>query len=272
MAKALSESDLSRFQRDGFLFPVPAIGAIEAAALYRRLADHEAEHGPLPQKMRQKVHLLFTGFADLVRNEAILDAVEDVIGPDILVWGTNLFIKDPRDPAFVSWHQDSTYWGLEPPDLVTAWVALSDVPVESGAMKFIPGSHTRGQLAHHDTFDENNLLTRGQSLDMDESRAVPAPLTRGEMSLHDVRLAHASSANETGERRAGIAIRCIPPHVRQTEGRTSATLVRGRDAFGHFDPEPRPTADMTPDAVAAHEAAMSERFANLYADAETRPV
>ena len=255
MAKALSESDLSRFQRDGFLFPVPAIGAIEAAALYQRLADHEAEHGPLPQKMRQKGHLLFTGFADLVRNEAILDAVEDVIGPDILVWGTNLFIKDPRDPAFVSWHQDSTYWGLEPPDLVTAWVALSDVPVESGAMNFIPGSHTRGQ-----------------SLDMDERRAVPAPLPRGEMSLHAVRLAHASAPNETGERRIGSAIRCIPPHVRQIEGRTSATLVRGRDAFGHFDPEPRPTADMTPDAVAAHEAAMSERFANLYADAETRPV
>ena len=105
---------------------MPAIGAIEAAALFRRLADHEAEHGPLPPKMRQKVHLLFTGFADLVRNEAVLDAVEDIIGPDILVWGTSLFIKDAGDSAFVSWHQDSTYWGLQPPDLVTAWVALSD--------------------------------------------------------------------------------------------------------------------------------------------------
>ena len=250
---------------------MPAIGAIEAAALCRRLADHEAENGPLAPKMRQKVHLLFTGFADLIRNEAILDAVEDVIGPDILVWGTSLFIKDAGEPAFVSWHQDSTYWGLEPPDGVTAWVALSDVPVESGAMKFIPGSHARGQLAHRDTFDENNLLTRGQTLDMDESQAVPAPLARGEMSLHHLRLAHASAPNGTGERRVGIAIRCLPPHVRQAEGRTSATLVRGRDAFGHFDPEPRPTADMTPDAVAAHEAAMSERFANLYAGAETGP-
>lgn len=271
MPKTLSKSDLTRFQRDGFIFPVPAVGAIEAAALCRRLADHEAEHGPLPSKMRQKVHLLFTGFADLVRNEAILDAVEDVIGPDILVWGTSLFIKDAGDPAFVSWHQDSTYWGLQPPDVVTAWVALSDVPVESGAMKFIPGSHARGQLAHQDTFDENNLLTRGQSLDVDESRAVPAPLARGEMSLHHVRLVHASAPNGTAERRVGIAIRCIPPHVLQAEGRTSATLVRGRDAFGHFEKEPRPTADMAPEAVAAHEAAMSERFANLYAGTEKRP-
>jgi ectoine hydroxylase-related dioxygenase (phytanoyl-CoA dioxygenase family) len=271
MTKVLSGAELKKYQQDGFCFPLPAIGPDAAQALCRRLTDFEAEHEPLPRIMRQKVHLLFTGFAELVRSQAILDAVEDVIGPDILIWGTSLFMKDAGDPAFVSWHQDSTYWGLEPPDVVTAWVALSDVPAESGAMTFIPGSHTQGQLDHQDTFDKNNLLTRGQTLDVDDSRAVTVPLSQGEMSLHHVRLVHASSPNETALSRVGIAIRCVPPHVRQTEGRTSATLVRGRDEFGHFEKELRPTADMTPEAIAAHEAVMNDRLANLYAGAETPP-
>ena len=107
MGKTLSESDLTRFQRDGFIFPVPAVGAIEAAALCRRLADHEAEHGPLPAKMRQKAHMLFTGFADLARAEAILDAVEAITGPDLRVRGTSRFLQEAGAPCP----------GLDPPSL-----------------------------------------------------------------------------------------------------------------------------------------------------------
>src|SRR5262249_57420913 len=111
---------------------------------------------------------------------AILDAVGDVIGPDILVWSSSFFIKEPRDGAYVSWHQDATYWGLSEPDVVTAWIALTPSTVESGAMRMVPGTHHE-QVAHHDTFAPGNLLSRGQEIavEVDEARAVDVVLQPG---------------------------------------------------------------------------------------------
>jgi non-haem Fe2+, alpha-ketoglutarate-dependent halogenase len=160
---------------------VPALSTAEAAALRARLEEYEASAGALSGPLRQKSHLLFTWLNDLVRQECILDAVEDLIGPDILCWGSSFFIKEPRNTAYVSWHQDSTYWGLEPPDIVTAWVALSDSTSENGAMRVIPGSHLRDQIAHRDTFAPDNLLSRGQEImvDVDERDAVTLELAAG---------------------------------------------------------------------------------------------
>ena len=120
-----------------------------------------------------------------------------MIGPDILCWSTGFFTKNARDPSYVSWHQDSTYWGLEPPDIVTAWVALSDSTLANGAMRVIPGTHLMDQLAHHDTFAPDNLLSRGQEIavEVDEREAVALELRAGEMSLHHVRLIHGSDPN-----------------------------------------------------------------------------
>jgi len=212
------------------------------------------------------VHLLFTWASELVRHPRILDAIEDLIGPDILCWTTNFFIKEPRDPAFVSWHQDSTYWGLEPHDVVTAWLALSDAPVESGAMKFLPGSHLRDQIPHRDTYHKDNLLTRGQevAVDVDERQAIDVPLRAGEISLHHIRLVHGSKPNTTGNRRIGLAIRYIPTYVRQTKVADSATLVRGVDRYGHFEPEPAPTADLDDAALRAHKNVMEKQIATYY--------
>ena len=220
--------------------------------------------------MRHKVHLLFTWAAELVCNEQILDAVEDLLGPDILCWTTNFFIKEANNPAFVSWHQDSTYWGLDPDDVITAWVALSDAPVASGAMQFAAGTHRMGQLPHADTFHEHNLLSRGQEIavKVDEGKAVPVPLKAGEMSLHHVKLAHYSGPNTTDDRRIGLAIRYIPPGVRQTKLRDSATLVRGRDSRGFYDLEPRPLADLDAAARAAHADAVGRQVAALYSGTE----
>ena len=268
MPKVLSPRDIDAFWLDGFHFPVRVMSAGEARRYREKLEAHERKIGaPLQSNMRHKVHLLFTWANELVRHPRILDAVEDLLGPNLLCWTTNFFIKEPRDPAFVSWHQDATYWGLDPDDVVTAWLALSDVPVESGAMKFIPGSHRGEQLPHADTFHEYNLLSRGQEIavKVDETKAILVPLKAGEISLHHVKLAHGSEPNTTDDRRIGLAIRYIPPHVRQLKVRDSAMLVRGVDPHGHYDPEPEPAADLDAAALAAHRDAVERQVKALYA-------
>jgi ectoine hydroxylase-related dioxygenase (phytanoyl-CoA dioxygenase family) len=220
----------------------------------------------LQGNLRHKVHLLFTWADALVHHPAVLDAVEDAIGPDILCWNTNFFIKEARSPGFVSWHQDSTYWGLDPDEVITAWIALTEVTEESGYMQVIPGSHKVDQLPHVDTFHKDNLLSRGQeiSVEVDKSKAVGIALHAGEMSLHHIKLVHGSDANRGADRRIGLAIRYIPTSVRQTKVRDSAMLVRGQDKYHHFDPEPRPKADLDEAALAAHADAMGRQVKALY--------
>ncbi|MGH7303870.1 MAG: phytanoyl-CoA dioxygenase family protein, partial [Candidatus Rokuibacteriota bacterium] len=130
----LASSAVEHYRRDGLHFPVPVLTPDEARGLRRRLEAVAAQHGGrLGAELRQKPHLLLTWLADLVRHPAILDAVEDVLGPNLLVWSASFFIKEARDPAYVSWHQDATYWGLSAPDVLTAWVAFTDATVENGA-------------------------------------------------------------------------------------------------------------------------------------------
>jgi non-haem Fe2+, alpha-ketoglutarate-dependent halogenase len=268
MAKRLGAEAVAQYRRDGFYFPLRVMSAEEAHVYRDRLEAYErASGGPIAGNMRHKVHLLFTWANELAHHPAILDAVEDIIGPDILCWSTNFFIKEAHSPSFVSWHQDATYWGLSTNDVITAWVAFADAPVESGAMKFWPGSHLRSQLEHRDTFDKNNLLSRGQEIavDVPEGAGVNVALDAGEMSLHHVLLVHGSGPNLTGDRRIGLAIRYIPPHVRQLKVRDSAMLVRGRDKHGHFDLEPEPRADLDPAALAAHHDAVERSVKALYA-------
>jgi hypothetical protein len=255
--KSLSDAALRQYQEEGYFSPVRVLSTAEAADLRHRLESYEAGAGVLRGKLRQKSHLLFTWLNDLIRHPRILDAVEDVIGPDILCWGSSFFIKEVRNPGFVSWHQDSTYWGLEPPDVVTAWVALSDSSAANGAMRVVPGTHKLDQIPHNDTFRPENLLSRGQEImvEVDEAKAVMLALQAGEMSLHHVRLIHGSDPNPSDQRRIGFAIRYIPTYVRQVAGaHDSATLVHGVDRYGHFEEEERPDADMSPAAVAHHAA------------------
>lgn len=271
MPKLLSEQQVAAFERDGFLFPLRVMTREDAQAYRQRLEAYERSNGaPIASNMRHKVHLLFTWANALVHHPKILDAVEDVLGPDLLCWTSNFFIKEPGTPAFVSWHQDATYWGLSSDEVVTAWVALSDAPVESGAMKFWPGSHRMEQLPHVDTFHDDNLLSRGQELAVrvPEAEGVLVPLQAGEISLHHVKLVHGSGPNSSGDRRIGLAIRYIAPHVRQLKTNDSAMLVRGRDRYGHFDPEPEPQADLDPAALAAHGDAVRRQLQALYDDTE----
>ena len=265
MSKTLTEDQVAAYQRNGYLAPVTVMSEVEARALRGRLETIEAGMGgPLRGDLRHKAHLLFPFLAELIRHPAILDPIEDVLGPDILCWNTNFFIKEAETPSFVSWHQDSTYWGLSSPDVCTAWVALTPSNEANGAMAVIPKSHTRDQIPHRDTFDRHNLLTRGQEIavEVDESEGVPLVLRPGEMSLHHVRLVHGSPPNPSNDRRIGFAIRYIPTSIYQLEGKDSASLVRGTDRFGHFELEPRPERDMQDDMLALHQR-LTERAAQI---------
>ncbi|MSQ55222.1 MAG: phytanoyl-CoA dioxygenase [Betaproteobacteria bacterium] len=271
MTKLLSEEAVAAYRRDGFYSPIRVMPAAKARRYRDALETHEAKTGqPLQGNWRHKTHLLFTWADELVHHPTIVDAVEDVIGPDILCWTTNFFIKEKSNPGFVSWHQDSTYWGLDPDDVITAWVAFTEVTPENGYMQVIPGSHKIDQLPHMDTFHKDNLLSRGQeiSVEVDKSKAVGIALHAGEMSLHHIKMVHGSDPNRTDDRRIGLAIRYIPTYVRQTKVRDAATPVRGTDKYHHFDYEPRPRADLDAAALAAHADSMARQVKALYQGTE----
>src|SRR5579863_853750 len=241
MGKRLSQDQIARWERDGFLSPVEAFSR-EAAARWRaRLEDFEAKSGQAFGNGRNfKPHLLFTWVDEIVHHPAVLDAVEDLIGPDIRLFHLSVWPKGPGDGAFVSWHQDATYFALEPPLQVTAWVALTDAPVEAGCMQAIPGSHRWGQLHHRESEAAGNLLSRGQTVsrEIDARGSVFMPVAAGQMSLHHTNLVHRSGPNRSADRRIGLGISYIPAHVRcRAATRLSAMLVRGHDEYGHFDDE-----------------------------------
>jgi hypothetical protein len=267
MPNVLSEKQVELYHRDGYHFPIDVLSPLQTQELRSALEAYEAKTGgPIRAEMRHKSHLVFTWLNDLIRRPELLDPVEDVIGRNILCWSTSFFIKEPQDPGFVSWHQDATYWGLNKPDVTTLWLAITPANKMNGCMKFVAGTHTK-QVAHTDTFNRANLLTRGQevAVDVDETEAIYVELKPGQASLHHVLLFHGSAPNKSEDRRIGLAIRYVPTHVRQEVGqRDSATLVRGVDAFKYFDPEPRPASDLHPDGVAFHKAVTETQLKVLY--------
>jgi len=264
----LTPAQVDAFKRNGYHFPVRAISVAEADVFREKIEAFEFDHGLIMKTpYRNKPHMVFKWANQLIRHPRILDTVEDLLGPDLLVWGSSFFIKEPDDPAYISWHQDSTYWGLSHPDIVTAWVALTVSDIPNGAMRVVPGTHLRDQLPHRDTFAENNLLTRGQevAVEVQGDKAVDLTLEPGEMSLHHVRIVHGSEPNRARYRRIGFAIRYVPTYVRQTEGpRDYATLVRGKDDYHHFDYEPVPRIDLGAEEVAEHKRITEEANKILY--------
>ena len=229
------------YRRDGFVFPIEVLSEAEARSIRADLEAAEAELADDPERsglLRGSVSHLLPSFDALVRNEKLLAAAAQVLGPDILVWSANLFTKEAHSAKVVTWHQDLTYWGLDDVEETTGWVALSPATVASGCMRFVPGSHRRRIVPHVDTFAADNLLSRGQEIavDVEEEDGVAVELHTGQASLHHGHLFHASGPNSTGDRRIGVAIRYIKPSMRQRTGeRWMARLACGEDRYGHFD-------------------------------------
>jgi ectoine hydroxylase-related dioxygenase (phytanoyl-CoA dioxygenase family) len=248
MAGSLTQAQVEHFRREGYAFPFDAVPAAEAASYVAKLDGYDAILGEEAQKqLKIKAHVAAPWIVALARNKNILDAVESVIGPDILLFGTSMFSKKARDIRFVSWHQDAAYYGLDPQQEVTCWVGLTDADTENGCMRVMPGSHLGADAVHDETYDPQNMLGRGQTIrDIDDSKAVYMPVKAGQFSMHHERTIHGSMPNPSARRRVGISFFYMPTHVRSTIGRRTATLVRGTDKYGHWDPEPMPKTDLDP--------------------------
>ncbi|MCP8938459.1 phytanoyl-CoA dioxygenase family protein [Alsobacter sp. SYSU M60028] len=252
----LSEAEIRTYRDDGVLFPFPVLSDAELAAalaVVDRIDTFPAEQRA--GLLLARTHWVSKTLCDLCRNPRILDRVEGLIGPNILVWGANFFLKEPRSPAYVGWHQDATYWGLEPADIVTAWVALTPSTVESGCMRVAPGTHRGGIVDHVETWQPDNLLSRGQEIavEVDQDTVVDVVLRPGEMSLHHVKIAHNSEPNRASHRRIGFAIRYVAAHVRQGSGaRDLAMQVRGEDRWNYFEHDEGAKGEFLPEDVARH--------------------
>jgi non-heme Fe2+,alpha-ketoglutarate-dependent halogenase len=275
MGKKLTPAQIAQYERDGFVCPVDAFSTERTRAWRERLESFErAEGQKLTRGHNFKPHLLFPWVDEIVHSPEVLDAVEDLIGPDIRLFHLTVWPKDAGSGAYVSWHQDATYFALDPVCHVTAWVALTDAPVESGCMEVVPGSHKLGQMRHSEMQDPDNLLSRGQELavDVDRSRTAFMPVKAGQFSLHHTHLVHNSRPNRSSDRRIGLGISYIPTHARCTApSRVTAMLVRGRDTYGHFDDERRPKVEAGADERAFHEKAVAT-FRNMNQDIAKTPL
>ena len=260
MPKALTQEQIERYGRENFLAPVDALSRDEARHYRNCLEAYEAAQGgrPLQPWQYRKVHVREAWAAELVRHPRILDAVEDLIGPDILVFNATFFIKEARTDQITAWHQDATYFGLTPHEHVTAWVALSDASEAAGCMQFVVGSSTFGQLHHAPQKVASSVNHGSQTIvePFDESRIASAPLKPGQFSFHHTLVIHSSAPNMSDDRRIGFGISYIPVHVSHRGSyRMGATLTRGEDRFGHFALEPDPRGHDMAENARHHDAA-----------------
>jgi chlorinating enzyme len=225
---------------DGFVFPFDILDAEETSALRSDLESAEADLADDAEKfalLRSYPDRLLPSFDALIRNPKLVDLAQQILGPDLMVWSSGLFIKEAHSTQIVSWHQDLTYWGLDDAEEITCWVALSPATIESGCMRFVPGSHKQQAVAHTDTFHENNLLTRGQEIavEVNEEDGIDVQLMPGQASVHHGHLFHASGPNVSDDRRIAVAIRYIKPSMKQKSGdKTLVAMIQGEDRFGHF--------------------------------------
>lgn len=269
----LTDAQIRQYEHDGFCGPIDVMTPEEAAACLMALEAAEAaypEHiGP---KNRNDLHYIFTCLDGLVHHPNVVEAAKDLEGPDLVAWSTVLFAKEPHTPGYVSWHQDFTYIGVEPQRGSTAWIALTPSTVESGCLRFVPGSHKHEILPHRDTFDDDNILTRGQVIDgITEADSVSVELKPGQMTLHHVRTIHGSGANTSDYRRIGYAIQAyISPAAYQTKGWDTAQHVCGEDRHGNFHLGPRPEQDVPPEGLAFRELSAARMSEILYEGAERK--
>lgn len=246
--RVLTAEQIERYNRDGYLMPFPiynAAGAARNRAYFDRLlAMLKAFKDGRDTYAINGYHTHCRGIWDMVMNPAILDIVEDLVGPDIVCWGTHFFCKLPHDPKSVPWHQDASYWPFTPARTITVWLAIDDTDTENACMSFLPGTHRLGHLAWKRT-DKPAVLNQEIEEIGKYGRPVPVELKAGEIELHADMLAHGSPPNTSSRRRCGLTMRYCPTSVRSVNGgwRSQAILCRGRDPDAYWTPAPRPDGE-----------------------------
>ena len=257
------------YKKNGYYFPQNALSqthALKAAKKIEYLYNNTPININHPWNLQS--HLLAKWIYEITVNKNILDAVEKIIGPNILIQSADIFVKPPHGNKFINWHQDANYWGLDPFELVTGWIALTDVFVNNGCMKYLPQSHLKNKIDHIETFDKNSDLTRGQqiNLNISKNKEQQVELKSGQMSLHHCLLAHGSGPNLTDVYWIGMAIRYLPTYVKQTSGPPiSMILARGEDKFNHFIKDAIPKGDFNASTINAHAIAMLPHAPSNYA-------
>jgi ectoine hydroxylase-related dioxygenase (phytanoyl-CoA dioxygenase family) len=222
---SLAPDQIAAFHHDGYLAPLRVLRPTAAArvraafdALEQREGREKAQIGLVDRHFDEPFIM------ELATHPAIVEAVTALIGPDVLLLATHFFCKYPSaeqadaGERFVAWHQDVTYWGLEPPIAITAWYAVDDSDAENGCMRAIPGSHRGGIRPHGKAGEPGNLLSVNQQVPVtaeEEATAIDLPLHAGEISLHDGALIHGSLPNRSSRRRCGLTLRYVPAHVRR---------------------------------------------------------
>ena len=274
MPKILTEQQIEQYRDEGYISPVRVVSKAEALSIKSQLEDMEAQ---FPEEVnaesRNNLHLSFEFLDALAHNHIIVDAMEDLIGPDIALWASVMFIKEPSSKHYVSWHQDATYMGMDDVNFPTPWIALSPSNLETGCMTMISGSHRQEIREHEDTFAEHNILTRGQVIsEVDESKGVDLILEPGEMSIHHGAIIHGSKPNKSQQRRIGFSLQSyMPPDIAQVVGRNIWTHVRGKkrqDSDGlTLD---RPKCNMDPVTVSQRKIANENLSDILYKGAKRR--
>jgi non-heme Fe2+,alpha-ketoglutarate-dependent halogenase len=258
----LDAGRVADYRRQGYLCPIPVLDAAEVKRYRAAVDELEARLGgsPRPSDMSQP-QLHFRWAYELATHPRVLDAVEAVLGPDLLVHSASIFSKPPRSRSFVSWHQDGAYWDLSEPGVTSAWIALSPSTPENGCLRVVPGSHTRRTLPFSETPAPDNLLASGAevAVEVDESQARDIVLAPGEMSLHHVDIVHGSNPNASDVKRIGFAVRYIAPAVSQRLAHHDVLLARGHDRHGHYTLREHPPTAGIDEGLAA-QAEFSDRW------------
>ena len=241
--KSLTLDQINQYNEQGFVAPIDVLSTNDANNIRQEIEVIENQWpNELDGMGRNYVHMISPVLDEVCHNSKILDAVESIIGKNILVGGTTLFIKDPDKKGFVSWHQDAKYIGFEPYNWVTAWLAITDANEENGCMRMWSGSHKEKIKDHQDTYDENNLLTRGQTVqNVPTGKTTLNILKAGQLSLHHPMIVHGSGPNKSNQRRIGFVIQSyIGTDVDQILGKMYVQLARGKDNFKYHEYAGRP--------------------------------
>ena len=271
----LSEDQINQYNEKGYIAPIHALTKDEANEVRKEIELIEKKWpSELSGLGRNYPHLISPILDNVVHNSNILDAVESLIGKNILACGTTLFIKEPDEKGFVSFHQDAKYIGLEPHNWVTAWVAITEANENNGCMRMWPGTHKEELKHHSDKFDSDsgNLLTRGQTVEnVPLDKTEPVILSSGQMSLHHPRIIHGSGVNKSKERRIGFVIQSyIGTNVEQVLGKMYVQLARGQDKYNYHETTIRPKETMEKNDIDIRNKAMAELSKIFYNGSKTK--